>query len=96
MDRRTIGNALLKKGFSPADLGFVYLIDAIDLHDIKTPMMKIYREVAQKHGTTSSRVERCIRHSREKSNEWPNMDNRELIARMKWYLEGLEESRNEN
>jgi len=87
MDRITIGNRLLDFGFNPANLGFEYLIEAISIYKTGMPMGEVYGAVAKKFNTTPTRAERCMRHSREKTEAYKNMDNREMIARFKFNLE---------
>lgn len=67
-----------------ANLGFQYLIDALRIISNNTSRLgmttTLYREIAMANNTTSSRVERCIRHeitstfSREYNNsEWESI-----------------------
>ena len=57
---------LLSLGCMPNLLGFRYLGDSIDIYaGHKGPISitrELYTAVAERHNTTGSRVERCIRH----------------------------------
>lgn len=56
-------NALIKMGM-PADIkGFQYIVDAMCLFNADYSTTALYSVVAQKNNTTSSRVERAIRHA---------------------------------
>ncbi len=56
-------NALIKIGM-PADIkGFQYIVDAMCLFNPDYSVTTIYALVAQKNNTTSSCVERAIRHA---------------------------------
>jgi two-component system response regulator (stage 0 sporulation protein A) len=65
---KTIYKYLDAHGFKHAQLGFDYIISAIEI-GLKDKMKitkaitkEIYPDVAKLHGTTPSRVERAIRH----------------------------------
>lgn len=71
-----VTNELMCIGVNPGTLGFTYLEDAIALvytdPDYITSMTKrLYPGVADKRGTTASRVERAIRHSVERTFDNP-------------------------
>lgn len=90
MDKVKIGNKLLDLGFSVSDKGFGYLIDAVSVYEFGMPIMNVYARVAKINGSEPTRVERCIRHSKEKIEAFKHLDNRELIARLKWNLKAEE------
>lgn len=82
---KEIAKKLINLGFKTGGLGFIYLIDAIELMrdnlTIKTGVL--YETVAIKNNTISHSVERAIRHVKEKSNnEYTNMKNNEMIRRL--------------
>lgn len=55
---------LLRTGVKPHYKGFNYLVSALE-HTMdslpRIPMLEIYHLVAEEHGVTAKRVERCIR-----------------------------------
>lgn len=65
-----IKNVLKDLGITPNIKGYHYLAEAISIrakaneeNDFNKPQMELYREVAEKFKTTSSRTERAIRHA---------------------------------
>lgn len=69
-DIRTITeNILLEIGGNPGNKGFVYTVSAIEVikEDVEclNYTTRLYIEVARRHKTTASRVERTIRHMKE-------------------------------
>jgi len=55
---------LLKLGVRPHYTGFNYLVTALEIalaSETKVPVLEIYRLVAEEHGVSANRVERCIR-----------------------------------
>jgi len=55
---------LLKLGVRPHYTGFNYLVTALEIalaSETRVPVLEIYKLVAQEHGVTPNRVERCIR-----------------------------------
>lgn len=63
-------DVLLKMGVPASIKGFTYICDAIELFDTDPyypdgKICSLYFEIARLHGTTSSRVERAIRHAFE-------------------------------
>ena len=90
MNRIVVGNKLLDHGFSAADKGFTYLIEAVDIYKPGMSMMNVYDHIAKINGSKPQRIERCIRSTKEKTEAFKHLDNRELIARLKWNLEAQE------
>jgi len=90
MDRITIGNKLLELGFSAADRGFEYTIEAVRVYEPGMTMGTVYGMVAGKFNVEPSNAERCIRNAKEKTAAFKNLTNRELIARIRWNLEAKE------
>lgn len=69
MDKKNIENALMKMGIPAGVKGFAYIVDAVEYinqnpRDISVTK-ELYPHIAKKHNTTSSRVERAIRHAFE-------------------------------
>lgn len=65
-----IRDTLLKLGFSPANKGFPYIVDATmiiedDPDAAYNTVKKIYMPIAEKRGVKYQTVERCIRHAVE-------------------------------
>lgn len=65
-----IRDMLLELGFSPAGIGFNYIVEAVMIvesdHEAKFNVVKkIYIPIAKKHGVTYPTVERNIRHAVE-------------------------------
>ena len=92
MDKIKIGNKLLDHGFSAADKGFGYLIDAVDHYRIGMPIGNVYAYVAGINGSKPTRIERCIRSTKEKNQAFKHLDNRELVARLSWNIAEQETS----
>lgn len=67
MEKRKIEDLLDKFNMPIDNLGYRYLITALEIYmkDINIKITSIYKEVAEIHNTTASRVERAIRHSTE-------------------------------
>lgn len=70
MDMNHIVNILLSVGVPAGTKGFTYICDAMELFDSDPyyadgKICVLYHEVAKKHNTTSSRVQRAIRHAFE-------------------------------
>ena len=65
--RRKIENRLLELGIKPNLKGFSYICDSVEMiTDDTVPkhkMMYLYEVVAKKNNTTSTSVERAIRHA---------------------------------
>ena len=70
--RRKIEDKLLELGIKPNLNGFGYICDFIELiiddEERKFKMMYLYSFVAKKNKTTSTSVERSIRHAISKIN----------------------------
>ena len=70
--RRKIEDRLLELGIKPNLKGFGYICDFIELiiddEERKFKMMYLYSVVAKKNNTTSTSVERSIRHAISKIN----------------------------
>ena len=70
--RRKIEDRLLELGIKPNLNGFGYICDFIELiiddEERKFKMMYLYSVVAKKNKTTSTSVERAIRHAISKIN----------------------------
>lgn len=71
MEKRKIENLLDRLNIPLDNLGYRYLISALEIYtkDINTKITLIYSQVAKKHNSTASRVERAIRHSVECAEE---------------------------
>ena len=55
---------LMNLGIRPHYTGFNYLVSALEIamgSEAKKPALEIYRLVAEEHGVSANRVERCIR-----------------------------------
>lgn len=68
IERNTIARLLVDMRVSPANRGYGYIIDAVQmiLDDEETQYQvtkRLYPGVAEKHNTKPKNVERCIRHS---------------------------------
>lgn len=67
MNRAKIEDALLSMGVPSGIKGFSYIADAIEIFEERGTNIQITKElyptVAEKNGTTPSRVERAIRHA---------------------------------
>lgn len=70
MNRAKIEDVLLAMGAPAGIKGFNYIADAIEIFDERGTNIGITKElypaVAEKNNTTSSRVERAIRHAFER------------------------------
>lgn len=72
-DLNTIIDTLLHEGFVPSHTqGYQYIQDAISIAVLQEYTdasfnRELYDQIAQKHNTTSTRVERAIRHTIELS-----------------------------
>lgn len=78
MDHTDIMKYLDSLGFKHAQLGFGYLIDAIQIGSenreaLSAITKELYPEVAKRHHSTASRVERAIRHAIESAHGTESM-----------------------
>lgn len=80
MDRDKIEDKLLQLGITPNLRGFNYLASAIATYQFDMPMMEVYTAVAEEYSTEPSRVERCIRHAKDKCEQYVKTANSEFIA----------------
>lgn len=64
MEKRKIEDLLDKLNMPIDNLGYRYVISALEIYiqDINTKITLVYSQVAKKYNSTSSRVERAIRH----------------------------------
>lgn len=64
-----LDNMLLSLGHDDFNRGTAYLREGVKLWDagIQSMTKGVYLDVAKAHGSTASRVERCMRHSIEKA-----------------------------
>ena len=97
MNRAKIEDALLAMGVPAGIKGFNYISDAIQIFDERGTNISItkelYPEIAERNGTTPSRVERAIRHAFERVrsyrgnpeiiNHYIGMDNCENSSSLK-------------
>lgn len=97
MNRAKIEDALLAMGVPAGIKGFTYISDAIQIFDERGTSISITKElyptIAKKNDTTSSRVERAIRHAFERVrsyrgnpevvNHYIGMDNCENSSSLK-------------
>lgn len=77
-------------------LGFKYLVSACEMYPMQ--ICKIYQKVAETYNTTSQRVERNIRHYKEKISWWKlkcaisnKFSNEEFIAAINYSAENIKE-----
>lgn len=71
MDKRKLENILDKLNIPVDNLGYVYLITAVEIY-LKSKTNNItetYKEIAKQHKTKYSRVERAIRHEIDKNED---------------------------
>lgn len=97
MNRAKIADTLLAMGVPAGIKGFTYIADAIQIFDERGTNISItkelYPEIAERNGTTPSRVERAIRHAFERVrsyrgnpeiiNHYIGMDNCENSSSLK-------------
>ena len=91
-----------------ANLGFAYILDAVEIagENIKNIEFigEVYEKIAKKHKSTYARVERAIRHEistiivkadddvkKRILNETRHIVNKEFIATIYYYIQGMEE-----
>ena len=75
--KNEIKRKLMELGIIPANLGFIYLTEAIytfmqGTGESKFSWIKLYDTVAKQNNSTGTRVERAIRHSIELAFDKPN------------------------
>lgn len=75
------GKQLIEENITPEVLGFWYLSKAIELYEPFIKAGALYEVIARVYGTTSSRVERCMRHAIAKSGK--KTTNTQYISRKK-------------
>lgn len=85
MQRNKIEDRLIQIGILPNLKGFEYLVTAIDTYQYGMPLMEIYVDTAQKYKTTYSRVERCIRHAKNKTT-YGKYTNGEFLSLFKYEI----------
>lgn len=64
----TVKEYLIQNGVGGEYSGYHYIIEGVQIikntpNKSKIKMMVLYRQIAEKHETTASRVERAIRHA---------------------------------
>lgn len=102
-----IGDLLISFGISPSLHGFYYIIDFVKIYsEEKQKITAVYAQIAKRHDTTASRVERCIRHAFSRldfENEEvvkffgdKKMTNADYISIISWKLKKEEDIENEN
>lgn len=74
--KKVVGRHLKNCGVSPANLGYKYILRAIELSIEDETILdhvtkRLYPEIARTYSTTASRVERAIRHSIETAFDIP-------------------------
>ena len=71
-----IGNLLIGWGITPINNGFYYIIDAVEMfkENPNVKAMEVYKALAEKCGSTSDRVNRCIRHAFSKISEYDKVN----------------------
>lgn len=85
---REIMRYLVEIGYKASNSGFLYTAEAIKIivkNNLKTKpvMTNIYKPVAKKFETTTSKVERAIRHEREHcKSKIKNLDNAEFMTQI--------------
>lgn len=72
-------DALIEMGVPANISGFFYICDAMEIYAsdesyITSKTGILYREIAEMHGTTWTRVERCIRTAFTKAVTYGNLD----------------------
>lgn len=87
MDRKAIGEKLIGERICPNLLGFNYIIEAADLCAPKSRMQDIYQTIADKRSIRPQRVERAIRHAKERSPKYGNFTNAEFISLLKYEMD---------
>lgn len=90
MNRITVGNRLISEGIKPNLNGFHQIVDAVMYYKPGIPMMQIYQKVSELYGTKPSKVERNIRHAKEKTQNYKDLCNSEMVAMIRWQLESDE------
>lgn len=90
MNKRKLENILDKLNVSVDNLGYTYLINAVEIYlkSRTNNITEIYKEVAERYETKYLRVERAIRHEMDKNEDkikqYFNVDyditNRRLLA----------------
>ena len=83
----TIGNKLIESGIYPNLKGFHHIVSAVEIYHTGMPIVKLYEEIVKANGDTSSRVERAIRHAKDKNESNKTFANGEYIALLKYELE---------
>lgn len=78
MNRAKIEDVLLATGVPAGIKGFNYIADAVEIFDKRGTNISITKElyptIAEKNNTTSTRVERAIRHDFEVARTKGNID----------------------
>ena len=71
-------NILLEIGTNPGNKGFYYVVTAIEVieEDVEylNCRMRLYTEIARKYNTTVERVERAIRHEKQRITTYENLE----------------------
>lgn len=78
MRKKTI-DVLIELGVPANLLGFQYICDAMEIYakdesHVVSKQMTLYQKIADMHGTSWTRVERCIRTAFEKAVTYGNLD----------------------
>ena len=87
IDRNKIGTKLIHERICPNLLGFNYIIEAAGLYEPGTKMQDIYKVIADKRGIHPRRIEKAIRHAKERSPKYGKCTNSEFIALMSYEME---------
>lgn len=81
INEQKMDRLLLELGHDDFNRGTAYLREAVKMYEPGMGITKeVYPTVAKRHGSTASRVERCMRHSIEKAWSRGNQE-----ARMKYF-----------
>lgn len=84
-----IKDMLIEKGFKPNLAGFDYIAKAVELYDVRKPVLGwLYPQIAEIYNSKPARVERSIRYSIEQSNI--KGTNAEVIALLQYQLKKKE------
>lgn len=78
MRKKTI-DALIELGVPANMKGFHYICDAMEIYAadetyLTAKTCRLYQEIAEKHATVASKVEKCMRHAFDRAVTYGNLD----------------------
>ena len=84
MNRKAVSELLMEAGMSPSLRGFDYILDAMELIDgdrgfLYSVTRLLYPAIAEKYGSTPSKIERCIRYAVSISFNYAGADTLEKV-----------------